>query len=166
MPASAPKTSKKTNAQLRNIGELIRLHRKSLGITATATSEAAGVSRVTLHRIEKGVASVTIGAYFNVLAVLNLTCALTELRETSLNETHNFKPDSNKTGWIPAKIVLANYPQLKQIAWHIQGVDELSPIEALEIYERNARFIEDNKLSDDERNLIESLQIAFEGRKK
>ncbi len=165
MPSSAPKTSEKAIAQLREIGELIRLHRKSLGITAAATSEAAGVSRVTLHRIEKGLASVTIGAYFNVLAVLNLTCDLTELNGKSLTETDS-EISTDKTGWIPAKIVLANYPQLKQIAWHIQGIDELSPIEALEIYERNSRFIEDNKLSDDERNLIASLQLAFEGRSK
>ena len=154
MPAASPKISEKTTEQLVEIGQLIRSHRKALGITATATSEAAGVSRVTLHRIEKGVASVTIGAYFNVMAVLNLTCALSEFNSVDI---------SSKTGWIPAKIVLANYPQLKQLAWQLPGVDELSPIEALGIYERNSRFIEDEKLSDNERNLIESLQLAFDG---
>lgn len=154
MPSSSPKTSEKTIEQLIKIGQLIRSHRKALGITATATSEAAGVSRVTLHRIEKGVASVTIGAYFNVLAVLNLNCSLSEF---------NNSDTSSKTDWIPAKIKLANYPQLKELAWQLPGVDELSPIEALGIYERNLRFIQDEKLSDNERNLIESLQLAFEG---
>lgn len=97
MPATSPKTSEKTTEQLIAIGQLICSHRKVLGITATATSEAAGVSRVTLHRIEKGVASVTIGAYFNVLAVLNLTCSLSNLDNETQSENAN-----STTGWIPA----------------------------------------------------------------
>ena len=157
MPATAPKISAQAADQLTEIGRLIRTQRKALGITAIATSEAAGVSRVTLHRIEKGVPSVTIGAYLNVLTALNLNCNIKEFNEI-YSEIEN-----SKKGWIPAKIALANYPQLKQLAWHVQGVDELSPIEALGIYERNSRFIEEDKLSDSERDLIESLHLALDG---
>ena len=35
-------------------------------------SERAGISRSVLHRLEKGETSVSIGALFNVLRVLNL----------------------------------------------------------------------------------------------
>lgn len=58
------------NEQLIEIGRRIRTERKSLGISAIATSEAAGISRVTLHRIEKGVPSVTIGR----LPTVETTC--------------------------------------------------------------------------------------------
>lgn len=161
MPSSSPKTSEIAKGQLIKIGQLIREKRKALGISAIATSEASGISRVTLHRIEKGMASVTIGAYSNVLAALNLTFNLTEI-----NNNIDVSKSDNKSGWIPVKIKLDEYPQLKQLAWHIQGVDFLSPIEALGIYERNARFIEEEKLTDTEKDLMTSLQIAFEGHKQ
>jgi len=35
--------------------------RKALRVSATVAAEAAGMSRVTLHRIEKGEPSVTMG---------------------------------------------------------------------------------------------------------
>ena len=54
--------------KLTALGQKIRSQRKALRITATATAEAAGMSRVTLHRIEQGEASVTIGAYLNAIA--------------------------------------------------------------------------------------------------
>lgn len=45
---------------------------ESVRVTAIACAEAAGMSRVTLHRIEKGNPSVTIGAYINVATALGL----------------------------------------------------------------------------------------------
>jgi transcriptional regulator with XRE-family HTH domain len=59
-------------ARLAELGERIREHRKRLKVSAVATAEAAGMSRVTLHRIERGEASVTIGAYMNAVAALGL----------------------------------------------------------------------------------------------
>jgi response regulator of citrate/malate metabolism len=67
MPAAAPLPQGRCLVRLKEIGERIRDHRRQLGPTATATAEAAGISRVTLHRIEKGTASVTLGALMNVL---------------------------------------------------------------------------------------------------
>lgn len=52
-----------TDIHLREIGRHIRAHRRALRISAIATAEAAGISRVTLHRIEKGEPSVNAGAY-------------------------------------------------------------------------------------------------------
>jgi hypothetical protein len=45
----------------------------------------------------------------------------------------------------------------------VQGVGELSPIEAHSIYERNKRFLDSENLSDSEQELIELLGVAFEG---
>ena len=55
-------------AQLQALGEQIRGQRTALRLSATVTAEAAGVSRVTLHRIEKGEPSVALGAWGSVMA--------------------------------------------------------------------------------------------------
>ncbi len=78
MPARSPDTSRYTNDALAEIGEELRRRRKELGISAATTAEAAGMSRVTLHRIESGSPSVTIGAYMNAAAALGLQLALSK----------------------------------------------------------------------------------------
>ena len=62
MPAKPPKAPTVAAEKLALLGQQIRAHRKSLRVSATATAEAAGMSRVTLHRIERGEPSVTMGA--------------------------------------------------------------------------------------------------------
>ncbi|KQS32892.1 helix-turn-helix domain-containing protein [Dyadobacter sp. Leaf189] len=54
------------------LGENIKLARKRRKLTTIQVSERAGIDRTTLYHIEKGNPSVSIGAYFNVLRVLNL----------------------------------------------------------------------------------------------
>jgi len=54
MPARPPLTSPAATAKLKVLGEQIRARCEALGTNATVTAEAAGMSRVTLHRIEKG----------------------------------------------------------------------------------------------------------------
>ena len=51
MPARAPSSSKVAKAKLATVGHRIRARRKELKVSATATAEAAGMSRVTLYRI-------------------------------------------------------------------------------------------------------------------
>ena len=54
MKKKIEKISDDAVGQLADIGQLIMQHRKSFKITANAAAETAGISRVTLHRIEKG----------------------------------------------------------------------------------------------------------------
>ena len=54
------------------LGENIKLARKRRKLTATQVAERAGIARNTLYLMEKGSASVSIGAVFNVLRVLGL----------------------------------------------------------------------------------------------
>lgn len=54
------------------MGENIKLARKRRKLTAIQVAERAGVARSTLYLVEKGDPSVAMGAYFNVLRVLNL----------------------------------------------------------------------------------------------
>ena len=54
MPAKPPPLPHTVAEQLSALGQQIRARRKALGVSATAAAEAASMSRVTLHRIEKG----------------------------------------------------------------------------------------------------------------
>lgn len=143
--------------QLADIGQLIMQHRKSFKITANAAAKTAGISRVTLGRIEKGEPTVSMGAYLNVISALDLNLHL------SANNDEENTANTGSVGKLPVRLSLSDYPQLKELAWHVQGVDELSLVEAHSIYERNKRFLDSESLSDSERALIELLAIAFEG---
>ena len=144
-------------SQLAAIGQLIRQHRKSFKITANATAETADISRVTLHRIEKGEPTVSMSAYLNVVSALGLHLHLSA--KTDIENATN----GDNVGKLPVRLSLSDYPQLKELAWHVQGVAELSLIEAHSIYERNKRFLDIENLSDSEQELIQLLGIAFEG---
>jgi len=57
---------------LEELGENIKLARKRRKLTTTQVAERANINRTTLYHIEQGKSSVSIGAYFNVLRVMNL----------------------------------------------------------------------------------------------
>ena len=156
MPAKPPITASITAEHLIALGQQIRAHRKALRISATTAAEAAGMSRVTLHRIEKGEPAVTMGAYVNVMAVLGLNFGL-----VAPAESIEAQRAVDREGWIPARIRLRDYPQLKQLAWQVQGADALSPKEAWDIYERNWRHMDEQALLMHERQLIDALRLAF-----
>lgn len=156
MPARPPPTSPAAIAQLKLLGERIRTRRKALGINATVTAEAAGMSRVTLHRIEKGEPAVTIGAYLNVLVALGLDFGI-----LTPDQPADTVGDDATAGWIPVRIRLRDYPQLKRLAWQVHGTDALTPVEALGIYERNRRHLDLAALEPQERELIDALRRAL-----
>ena len=155
MPAKLPHTSSAVTERIQILGETIRAQRKNLHISAQATADCAHISRVTLHRIEKGEPSVTMGAYFTVLDALGLqiqTQSKAGLGEESQAGAH--------TSVIPSEIKFTEYPQLKQLAWHIHGLDALTPIEAFGIYDRNWRHLDATSLTPLEKSLIDALKRA------
>jgi transcriptional regulator with XRE-family HTH domain len=155
MPAPPPPITEAVADRLALLGEKIRAQRKALKVNATAAAQAAGMSRVTLHRIERGEPSVTIGAYLNVLAVLGQDFEiLTPAAATEREKTY-------RQGWIPARIRLDEYPQLKQLAWQVHA-DTLTPAEALSIYTRNKRHIDERAMDERERELVKALHLALD----
>ncbi len=54
------------------LGEQIKLARKRRKLTTIQVAERASIDRTTLYKIERGNPRVSMGAYFNVLRVLNL----------------------------------------------------------------------------------------------
>jgi len=155
MPSPAPLTPEQCAAQLQALGAQIRAQRKALRLSATVTAEAAGLSRVTLHRIEKGEPSVTMGAWCNAMATLSMGL------QAVPGAASGAKPTPDRTGWIPARVPLADYPQLRALAWQVHGTDTLTPTEALGIYERNARHLDMQAMSDDEQALLQALRLAL-----
>jgi len=155
MPASTPPPTEAALEQLKALARLIRARRKALRVSSTAAAEAAGLSRVTLHRIEKGEPSVSAGAWANVLDALGLTLSAQRADEL---------PDSapmDSGQWVPVRVRLADYPQLQALAWQVHGTDTLTPGEALDIYERNARHLQVEALSEKERGLLTALRAAL-----
>ncbi|RYY72803.1 MAG: hypothetical protein EOO24_47020 [Comamonadaceae bacterium] len=63
----------------------------------------------------------------------------------------------------PAAIRVVDHPQLRQLAWHLPDAAELAPEEALGLYERNWRHIDQAAVSPQERALIDRL-VATLGR--
>lgn len=155
MPAISPALTQQCAAALAAIGEAVRARRKALRISAVAAAEAAGISRVTLHRIEKGEPSVTAGAYMAALASLALDVRLLP------RETVQEPQAPARRGWIPARVRLDDYPQLRELAWQVHGASELTPREALDIYERNWRHIDAGQLSEEEKDLVDALRQAL-----
>ncbi len=62
----------KAQKVLTELGLNIKLARLRRKLSTIQLAERAGISRATLWQIEKGVASVTMGAYFQVLFVMGL----------------------------------------------------------------------------------------------
>lgn len=156
MPAKTPPVATAAADKLHTLGQQIAAYRKALRINATAASEAAGMSRVTWHRIEHGEPSVTMGAYLNALDALGL--------DFGINGTVGADPAATgqpAKGWIPVRVRIADYPQLKQLAWQVHGTQDLTPREALGIYERNARHLDLQAMEPGERDLLESLRAAL-----
>jgi len=156
MPAKLSRINTATRNKLALLGGQIRLHRKELKVTATATAEAAGLSRVTLHRVEKGEPSVSMAAYMSVFQALGL-----EFTIFSLDEWIQRTTGASRKGWVPAQVLISDYPQLKQLAWQIHAATKLTPVEALNLYERNWRHLDLQSMESHERDLVDALQMAF-----
>lgn len=159
-----PATIKRLNSQeladrVEELASRIRARRKAMGVSATAAAEAAGMSRVTWHRIEQGQFSVTIGAWFNALAVLGLEFGIGESSLDSANAQNG--GDDKFDQHVPVQIRLGDYPQLQALAWQVSGKQEVTPQEALDIYSRNRRHLDSAALSARERGLMDALQQVF-----
>ena len=118
------------------------------------------MSRVTLHRIEKGEPSVAAGAWANAMAALGMSLVAInteDVRTAGLGGVSRV----DTADWIPVRVRLADYPQLKALAWQVHGTDTLTPVEALGIYERNARHLDTAAMSPAERALLQALRTGL-----
>jgi len=150
MPAKLPHIADTTLTELQRLGALIRAQRKRLNISATVTAHAAGLSRVTLHRVEAGEPAVTMGAYVSVMDALGLSIALLPRNTRSDADS----PDLT----LPMRIRLADYPQLRKLAWHTPNLEDVSLREALDIYERHSNPADLAAMQGRDKQLYETLK--------
>jgi transcriptional regulator with XRE-family HTH domain len=155
-PRGIDKTADHVREAAARLGQALRARRKALGINTTAAAEAAGMSRVTWHRLEKGEPTVTLGSWLAAARVLDMDLPLLGDAESAAS------PVPSPDDWLPLRIRLADYPQLRRLAWQVGDATEtLSPREAVGLYGRNWRHVQPELLEAKERALIDALREAF-----
>ena len=144
-------------AEASRLGLALRAARQALGVTVTAAAQAARVSRVTWHRLEKGEPTVALGALVAAARVLDIELALVPSGPTGLS-TQPLSPGD----YLPLQIPLADYPQLRKLAWQVGDHQQvLAPREALGLYERNWRHMQHAELEPSELALLDALRLVF-----
>lgn len=72
MPSKQPVLFPSEQKLLTDLGERLRLARLRRHLSAAVVAERAGLSRMTLHRAERGDTAVSMGTCLRILAVLKL----------------------------------------------------------------------------------------------
>jgi len=160
-----PAYTKVLNEDARLLSELgmrLRMARKRRSMSAEKLAELAGITRVTLNRLEVGEpAAATLGTLTRVLGALGMAGDLMllarddrvghQLRDARLLEPR--KPAQ------PRLIALKDLPYLRTVAaWHLPDADtRLTPEEVFSLYERNWRHIEPEKIVGKEAAVLKRL---------
>ena len=173
MPSKAPAAHQAAQDLSAELAAGIRQQRLSLGISMVVAAHAAGMSRLTWHRIEKAEPSVTMGAYLGALDVIGLDITLQprraggdrrlvkkSLHAPVLKPTPSGVTKSHEAFKVPLAIPIRSYPQLHQIAWHIHDDFELTQEEARNLYQRNSRYLDMDQMPAHEAELFNALQLA------
>ncbi|MCD9006763.1 helix-turn-helix domain-containing protein [Luteimonas sp. XNQY3] len=118
----------------RHLGDTLRTARQRLGLTQAEAARRAGIARQKLIQIEQGKPGVAMAAYAAAMQALGL------------------EPDVR-----PARVRLAEYPQLKRLTWNQPGIDALDERDALALYERYWDLVDADQMDASERALLERL---------
>lgn len=78
-------------AQIQELAEIIRMHRKAARLSRVQLAELAGVGKSVIYDIEKGKESVQLNTLQKVLKVLNIKIILTSPLLDNLLNTGNEK---------------------------------------------------------------------------
>ena len=78
-------------AQLQELKEVIRMHRKAAKLSRVRLAELAGVGKTVIYDIEKGKESVQLDTLRKILKVLNIKIVLTSPLMENLQTTANEK---------------------------------------------------------------------------
>ena len=149
MPSKSIYTPEHLAVQLQTIGQQIKNTRKSLKLSAALVAESAGMSRTTLHRIEKGETSITMGSYLVAMDVVGLQLAVKDKSAAA-------EPNTAETV-LPVTIKLVDYPGFRQLAWQLSADAQITPKELAALYERNHRHLDSQLLSKQELDLLQRV---------
>lgn len=155
MPAKAAPLADDLQQLWAQVSDRVRAARLRRNMTAEQVAREAGITRVTLNRLEQGDPSVTVATFLKVLDSLRLSQDLADVAEDARRRTPGERLPPRR---LPTRIRVDAYPQLRQIAWHLsESGATLTPKEALELYERNWRHIDQDRVMPKERALIKKL---------
>ena len=165
MPAKPTPLPETEGQLLVELGERLRMARLRRKLTAEEVAGEAGITRVTLHRAERGEPAITTGTLIKVMGVLGLSGDFALLaRDDKLgrlmqdDRLRTRRRTTTSTRLPPhrlGRIRIDDYPQLKQIAWHLgPNTAELAPEEAFALYERNWRHVDPQAMDAGERALL------------
>ena len=121
---------------IRELGSTLRTERKRLGLTQAEVATRAGIPRQKLIQVEQGRPGVAMAAYAAVMDALALAPAVK-----------------------PAEVRIADYAQLKRLAWNRPGLDAIAEPDALALYERYWDLVDPNHMDARERALLQRLVI-------
>lgn len=156
MPVADAQPHAERASEMVALGLVLRARRKALGISMAAAAEAAQISRVTWHRLEKGEVTVALGSLLAAARVLGLDLRLQAAGPTSPMAEYPLD------AWLPLHIRLGDYPQLRRLAWQVgDATQAVSPREALGLYQRNWRHLQPELLEPKERALIAALRQVY-----
>lgn len=156
MPAADDQPNPEPAREMARLGTALRTRRKALGISMTAAAEAAQISRVTWHRLEKGEPTVALGSLLAAARVLDLDLRLQAAGAAPPAMRYPFDAG------LPLHIRLDDYPQLRRLAWQVgDATQTLSPREALGLYQRNWRHLQPELLEPREGALIDALRLVY-----
>ncbi|MEG3190932.1 helix-turn-helix domain-containing protein [Lysobacter sp. D1-1-M9] len=118
----------------RALGNALRTARQAEGLTQAQLAQRAGIARQKLIQLEQGKPGVAMAAYTAALDALGLQLALQ-----------------------PTQLRITDYPQLKRLAWNRPGDDLVTERDALALYERNWRLVDQEQMPARERELLQRL---------
>lgn len=160
MPASPTVTDASTQL-LQELGERLRLARLRRGLSAQVVADAAGTTRVTLHRLEAGTPAVTLGTLAKVLDALGLASDLVLLARDDriARQRLDAHLPARRKSRLPQAIRLQDLPHLREVAaWHLPDEETtLSPQEVFNLYERHWRHIDPARITGKEASLLKRL---------
>lgn len=182
MPARAALSIRPQALLLDEFGERLRKARLRRRLSAAWVAQAAGVSRVTVHRAEAGAPAITVGTIVKIMGALDLAHDLALLarddsaghamQDARLPQRRAANPASpantanrhtaNPSVKPPGPVALARFPQLRQLAWQL-GPDalELSATDAFALYERQWRHVDQAAMPAHERALVKRLTATL-----
>ena len=117
-----------------HLGEALRAARRGVGLTQAELAQQAQIGRQKLIQVEQGKPGVAIATYAAVAETLGLQLALK-----------------------PAEVLIADYPELQQLAWNRQGEPMITERDALALYERNWRLVDAQAMPPHEKAFLQRL---------
>lgn len=141
-------------------GKKLRSRRRAQHISMAAAADAAGMSRLTWHRIENGETGVAWRFVLAAAIVVGLDMRESGTGAQAADDAE--RPSVASGNWLPLKIQRDEFPGLQRLGWQISDASQtLTPREAWEIYERNRRHLDRHELSQAENALIDALESVY-----